>query len=145
MYAHYTNQEDVDFILQELIDYIYSKGTVVDFNNDANFIKYREECKKEAKLNKKNNTFKNEEVIVNVYRNSYTSAMKYTSKNFSKAVELLKSFHKGIVFIDRDATEYTKSIILKIGFLPVFVNKKVKEALKEYNFNVELDWVLNKD
>ena len=145
MYAHYTNQEDVDFILQELIDYIYSKGTVVDFNNDANFIKYREECKKEAKLNKKNNTFKNEEVIVNVYRNSYTSAMKYTSKNFSKAVELLKSFHKGIVFIDRDATEYTKGIILKRGFLPVFVNKKVKEALKEYNFNVELDWVLNKD
>ena len=141
----YSNTTDVNFILQEFVDYIYSKGTVVDFNNDADFIKYKEECKEEAKLNRKNNTFKNEEVILNIYKYGYAGALRRTCNNFSEAIEYLKNLHKGIVFIDRDATEYTKEIIVKRGFLPVFVNKKVREALKDYSFNVELDWVLNKD
>ena len=141
----YSNTTDINFILQEFVDYIYSKGTVVDFNNDADFIKYKEECKEEAKLNRKNNTFKNEEVILNIYSYGYASALRRTCNNFSEAIEYLKNLHKGIVLIDRDATEYTKEIIVKRGFLPVFVNKKVREALKDYSFNVELDWVLNKD
>ena len=141
----YSNTTDINFILQEFVDYIYSKGTVVDFNNDADFIKYKEECKEEAKLNRKNNTFKNEEVILNIYNNGYAGASRHTCNNFNKAIEYLKNLHKGIVLIDRDATEYTKEIIIKRGFLPVFVNKKVREALKDYSFNVELDWVLNKD
>ena len=141
----YSNTTDINFILQEFVDYIYSKGTVVDFNNDADFIKYKEECKEEAKLNRKNNTFKNEEVILNIYNNGYAGALRRTCNNFNEAIEYLKNCHKGIVLIDRDATEYTKEIIIKRGFLPVFVNKKVREALKDYSFNVELDWVLNKD
>ena len=141
----YSNTADINFILQEFVDYIYSKGTVVDFNNDADYIKYKEECKEETKLNRKNNTFKNEEVILNIYRYCYTGALRHTCNNFSKAIEYLKNLHKGIVLIDRDATEYTKEIIIKRGFIPVFVNKKVREALKDYSFNVELDWVLNKD
>ena len=141
----YSNTTDINFILQEFIDYIYSKGTVVDFNNDADFIKYKEECKKEAKLNRKNDTFKNEEVVLNIYGYGYARASRHTCNNFNKAIEYLKNYHKGIVLIDRDATEYTKEIIIKRGFIPVFVNKKVREALKDYSFNVELDWVLNKD
>ena len=141
----YSNTTDINFILQEFVDYIYSKGTVVDFNNDADFIKYKEECKKEAKLNRENDTFKNEEVILNIYGYGYARASRHTCNNFNKAIEYLKNYHKGIVLIDRDATEYTKNIIIKRGFLPVFVNKKVREALKDYSFNVELDWVLNKD
>lgn len=145
MLATYDNKEDIDFILQELINYIYSKGKVIDFNNDADFIKYREECKEEVKLNRKNNTFKNEKVILNIYEYGYYRALRHTYDNFNKAIEYLKNLHKGIVFIDKDATEYTKEIIIKRGFIPVFVNKKVREALKDYSFNVELDWVLNKD
>lgn len=141
----YSNTADINFILQEFVDYIYSKGTVVDFNNDADFIKYKEERKEEVKLNRKNNTFKNEEVILNIYKHGYCGALRHTCNNFNKAIEYLKNLHKGIVLIDRDATEYTKEIIIKRGFIPVFVNKKVREALKEYSFNVELDWVLNKD
>ena len=145
MLATYDNKEDIDFILQELINYIYSKGKVIDFNNDADFIKYREECKEEVKLNRKNNTFKNEKVVLNIYEQGYYRALRHICNNFIKAIEFLKNLHKGIVFIDKDATEYTKEIIIKRGFIPVFVNKKVREALKEYSFNVELDWVLNKD
>lgn len=141
----YSNTTDINFILQEFVDYIYSKGTVVDFNNDADFIKYKEECKEEAKLNRENDTFKNEEVILNIYGYGYARALRRTCNNFNKAIEYLKNYHKGIVFIDRGATEYTKEIIIKRGFLPVFVNKKVREALKDCSFNVELDWVLNKD
>ena len=141
----YSNTTDINFILQEFVDYIYSKGTVVDFNNDADFIKYKEKCKKEAKLNRENDTFKNEEVILNIYGYGYARASRRTCNNFNKAIEYLKNYHKGIVLIDRNATEYTKEIIIKRGFLPVFVNKKVREALKDCSFNVELDWVLNKD
>ena len=38
-----------------------------------------------------------------------------------------------------------KEIISKRGFLPIFVNKQVKELLRKYSFNVELSWVLHKD
>ena len=29
--------------------------------------------------------------------------------------------------------------------MPIFVNKKIREVLKEYSFNVELNWVINND
>lgn len=143
--ATYDNKEDIDFILQELIDYIYSKGKVVDFNNDADFIKYREECQKEAKLNKKNNPFKNKEIILNIYKNPYCTALRRSFTDFNEAIKFLKNLHKGIVFIDRDTDENTKEIIRKKGFTPIFVNKQLRKALEEYSFSVELDWVLNKD
>ena len=145
MLATYDNKEDIDFILQELIDYIYSKGKVVDFNNDADFIKYKEECQKEAKLNKKNNPFKNKEIILNLYNNPYCAALRHSFTDFNEAIKFLKNLHKGIVFIDRDTPENTKEIIRKKGFKPIFVNKQLRKVLEEYSFSVELDWVLNKD
>ena len=129
MLATYDNKEDIDFILQELIDYIYSKGKVVDFNNDADFIKYREECQKEAKLNKKNNPFKNKEIILNIYKNPYCAALRRSFTDFNEAIKFLKNLHKGIVFIDRDTDENTKEIIRKKGFTPIFVNKQLRKAL----------------
>ena len=140
----YTNKTDIDFILQELINYIQSKGTIVDFNNDADFIKYREESKKEAKLNKKNDTFK-KEVTVTLYRSGYSSGDRRYFTNLNTAVEFLKRCHKGVVIINRDTPSNIKEIISKRGFLPIFVNKQVKELLRKYSFNVELSWVLHKD
>ena len=140
----YNNKTDIDFILQELINYIQSKGTIVDFNNDADFIKYREESKKEAKLNKKNDTFK-KEVTVTLYRSGYSSGDRRNFTNLNTAVEFLKRCHKGVVIINRDTPSNIKEIISKRGFLPIFVNKQVKELLRKYSFNVELSWVLHKD
>ena len=140
----YNNKTDIDFILQELINYIQSKGTIVDFNNDADFIKYREESKKEAKLNKKNDTFK-KEVTVTLYRSGHSSGDRRNFTNFNSAVEFLKRCHKGVVIINRDTPSNIKEIISKRGFLPIFVNKQVKELLRKYSFNVELSWVLHKD
>ena len=143
-FVSYNNKPDIDFILQELINYIQSKGTIVDFNNDADFIKYREESKKEAKLNKKNDTL-NKEFNITVYRDGYSSGDRRNFTNFSTAIEFLKRFHKGIVIINRDTPSSIKEIISKRGFLPIFVNKQVKEILRKYSFNIELDWVLHKD
>ena len=143
-FVSYNNKPDIDFILQELINYIQSKGTIVDFNNDADFIKYREESKKEAKLNKKNDTFK-KEVTVTLYRSGYSSGDRRNFTNLNTAVEFLKRCHKGVVIINRDTPSNIKEIIFERGFLPIFVNKQVKELLRKYSFNVELSWVLHKD
>ena len=144
--ASYSNTADVDFILQEFIDYIYSKGTIVDFNNDADFIKYKKECKEEAKLNRKiNAALKNKDITIWMYKYLYHSAIMYTFHSLNEAVEWLKNLHKGIVIIERDTTDNIKEVILQKNFIPIFVNKQIKEVLKEYSFNVELDWVLHKD
>ena len=142
---NYLNYTDIDFILQEIIDYIYNIGTVIDFDNNADFIKYKEKCKKEAKLNREKDTFKNKKVVVRIYKDGYYASTNHTFDNFDKAVEYLKSLHKGIVFIDRDTSASIKDLIIKRGFAPVLVNKKVKEAFKEYSFNVDLNWVLIRD
>jgi hypothetical protein len=140
----YNDTGIIDFIIQEIIDYIYSKGTVIDFNNDADFLKFRESRKEENKLNRKNG-INYKDVIINVYNFSYCTARKHTFKNLDDAVKFLEDCHKGIVTIDRDTPDNIKDIILKRGFLPIFVNKKIREVLKEYSFNVELDWVINND
>ena len=144
IFVSYSNKADVDFILQELINYIQNKGTIIDFNNNADFIKFREECKKEAKLNKKDNTFK-KEFNITIYKDYYSLGDRRNFTNIDTAVDYLKRFHKGIVFIDRSTPRNIIEIIIKRGFLPTFVNKQVKDILKKYSFNVELDWVLNKD
>ena len=140
----YNDTGIIDFIIQEVIDYIYSKGTVIDFNNDADFLKFKESRKEENKLNRKN-SINYKDVIINVYNFSYYAARKHTFSNLDKAIKFLESQHKGIVTIDRDTPDNIKDIILKRGFLPIFVNKKIREVLKEYSFNVELDWVINND
>ena len=140
----YNDVGTVDFIIQEIIDYLYSKGTIIDFNNDADFLKFKESRKEENKLNRKSSiNYKN--VIINVYNFSYCTARKHTFSTLDKAIKFLEDCHKGIVTIDRDTPDNIKDIILKRGFLPIFVNKKIKEVLKEYSFNVELDWVINND
>ena len=140
----YNDTGIIDFIIQEVIDYIYSKGTVIDFNNDADFLKFKESRKEENKLNRKN-SINYKDVIINVYNFSYCAARKHTFSNLDKAVKFLEGCHKGIVTIDRDTPDSSKDIILSRGFLPIFVNKKIREILKEYSFNIELSWVLNDD
>ena len=140
----YNDTGIIDFIIQEIIDYFYSKGTVIDFNNDADFLKFKESRKAENKLNRKS-SINYKDVIINVYNFSYCTARKHTFSNLDKAIKFLEDCHKGIVTIDRDTPDNIKDIILKRGFLPIFVNKKIREVLKEYSFNVELDWVINND
>lgn len=140
----YNNTENINFIIQEIIDYIYSKGTVIDFNNDVDFLKFKESRKEENKLNRKSH-INYKDVIINVYNYAYVTARKHTFSTLDKAVKFLESQHKGIVAIDRDTPDSSKDIILRRGFLPIFVNKKIREILKEYSFNVELNWVLNDD
>ena len=141
----YNDTGIIDFIIQEVIDYIYSKGTVIDFNNDADFLKFKESRKEENKLNRKKSSINYKDVIINVYNFSYCAARKHTFSNLDKAVKFLEGCHKGIVTIDRDTPDSSKDIILSRGFLPIFVNKKIREILKEYSFNIELSWVLNDD
>ena len=141
----YSDTSKIDFIIQEVIDYLYNKGTVIDFNNDKDFIKYKELRKEENKLNRKNNINDYKNVIINIYHTAYSCAVKRTYRTLDDAVKYLKSLHKGIVTIERDTTSNIKDVIIQRGFVPISVNKKIKEALKEYSFNVELDWVLNKD
>ena len=101
-----------DFIIQEIIDYFYSKGTVIDFNNDADFLKFKESRKAENKLNRKS-SINYKDVIINVYNFSYYAARKHTFSNLDKAVKFLEGCHKGIVTIDRDTPDNIKDIILK--------------------------------
>ena len=140
----YNNTENINFIIQEIIDYIYSKGTVIDFNNDTDFLKFKESRKEENKLNRKSH-INYKDVIINVYNYAYVTARKHTFSTLDKAIKFLESQHQGIVTIDRDTPDSSKDIIIKRGFLPIFVNKKIREILKEYSFNVELNWVLNDD
>ena len=141
----FTDTATIDFIIQEVINCIYSKGTVIDFTVDQDFIDYKETRKEEIKNNKKHNITDNKEVTVYLYHNAYCSAYKKTFSNLKKVIEYLKGEKKGIVLIDRNTTDSTKDIILKRGFLPVFTRKDVRDSLKDYSFVVELAWVLHED
>lgn len=141
----FTDTTTVDFIIQEIINYLYNKGTVIDFTTDQDFLDYKEARKEEVKNNKKHNIVDNKEVIVYTYHNAYCSAYKKTFSNLKKAIEDLKREKRGIVLIDRDTTDTTKEIILNRGFLPVFVRKEARDSLKDCSFTVELDWILHKD
>lgn len=141
----YNDKETINFIIQEVIDYIYSIGVKVDFNNDPDFLKYKEDCKEEAKNRKKLNPIDTEEVIIYEYRSAYCTARKRMFLNLKKAIKALKEEHMGIVLIDRDTSDATKDAILNRKYLPVFAKKSVRDALKNCSFNVDLDWVLHKD
>ena len=142
---NYSDISTIDFIIQEVIDYIYSKGTVIDFNTDTAFIEYKKQCKEEAKNRKNLNLIDTEEVILYLYRNPYCNSLKTTHRNIKKAIEYLKKEHKGIVLIDRDTSDSIKDVILVRKCLPVFAKKSVREVLKKCSFNVDLDWLLHSD
>lgn len=141
----YNDEDTINFIIQEVIDYIYSIGVKVDFNNNPDFLKYKEDCKEEAKNRKKLNPIDTEEVIIYEYRNAYCRACKRMFSNLKCAIKALEREHKGIVLIDRDTSDATKDAILSRKYLPVFVKKSVRDILKNCSFNVDLDWVLHKD
>ena len=134
---------DIDSVIQEIIDYIYSKGTVVDFDNDSDFLEYRENRKKEVKLQKKDNYL--EKAIIYVYRNYYSSADKHVFITLKDCINSLKKVHSGIVLVDRNTTTKIINAILARGFTPVFANQKLREVLKNYSFNIPLEWVLHED
>ena len=134
---------DIDSVIQEVIDYIYSKGTVVDFDNDSNFLEYRENRKKEVKLQREDNYF--EKIIIYVYKNYYYRADKHVFTTLKDCVNYLKSLHSGIVIIDRNTTDKIINAILARGFTPVFANQKLREVLKNYSFNIPIEWVLHED
>lgn len=141
----YNDEDTINFIIQEVIDYIYSIGVKVDFNNDPDFLKYKEDCKEEAKNRKKLNPIDTEEVIIYEYRNAYYKARKRVFKNLKYTIKALEGEHMGIVFIDRDTSDATKDAILSRKYLPVFTKKSVRDILKNCSFSVDLDWVLHKD
>lgn len=134
---------DIDSVIQEVIDYIYSKGTVVNFDNDSDFLEYRENRKKEVKLQREDNYF--DKIIIYVYKNYYYRADKHVFTTLKDCVNCLKKSHRGIVIIDRATTDKIINAILARGFTPVFANQKLREVLKNYSFNVPIEWVLHED
>ena len=134
---------DIDSVIQEVIDYIYSKGTVVDFDNDSNFLEYRENRKKEVKLQREDNYF--EKIIIYVYKNYYYRADKHVFTTLKDCVNCLKKSHRGIVIVDRTTSDKIINAILARGFTPVFANQKLREVLKNYSFNIPIEWVLHED
>ena len=134
---------DIDSVIQEVIDYIYSKGTVVDFDNDSNFLEYRENRKKEVKLQREDNYF--EKIIIYVYKNYYYRADKHVFTTLKDCVNCLKKLHRGIVIVDRTTADKIINAILARGFTPVFANQKLREVLKNYSFNIPIEWVLHED
>ena len=141
----YNDEDTINFIIQEVVDYIYSIGVKVDFNNDPDFLKYKEDCKEETKNRKKLNPIDTEEVIIYEYRSAYYKAHKRIFPNLKYAITALEGEHKGIVLIDRDTSDATKDAILSRKYLPIFAKKSVRDILKNCSFNVDLDWVLHKD
>ena len=134
---------DIDSVIQEVIDYIYSKGTVVNFDNDSNFLEYRENRKKEVKSQREANYF--EKIIIYVYKNYYYRADKHVFTTLKDCVNCLKKSHRGIVIVDRTTSDKIINAILARGFTPVFANQKLREVLKNYSFNIPIEWVLHED
>ena len=113
----------------------------MDFDNDSDFLEYRENRKKEVKLQKKDNYL--EKAIIYVYRNYYSSADKHVFTTLEDCINSLKKVHSGIVLVDRNTTTKAINAILARGFTPVFANQKLREVLKNYSFNIPLEWVLH--
>ena len=141
--ASYSNTDIIDFIINEVYNYILNKGTLIDFENDKDFLEYKKICKEEYKKDKKS-TLTNQEIVITTYERSHNGRI-LKFNNIQETVAYLKKQKRGIVFIDRDTTEIVKCIIIERGFLPVFVNKKIRNVLKEYNFSVDINWILYKD
>lgn len=141
--SSYANTDIIDFIINEVYNYILNKGTLIDFENDKDFLEYKKICKEEYKKDKKS-TLTNQEIVITTYERSHNGRI-LKFNNIQETVAYLKKQKMGIVFIDRDTTEIVKCIIIERGFLPVFVNKKIRNVLKEYNFSVDINWILYKD
>ena len=126
------------FIFQVCYDHLLSRSTFIDFANDTTFIKYKDEAKAEAKLNKvPANTGK---VILTIYDGSKNFANSYKKEfpSYIKALEFIKSLEGGTLYKGLDNLSFSFGI-QKLGYNIISANKKVLDWLSKEKLTSRID------
>lgn len=144
----YLEDEKTDYYLDEVYECFMNTTTIIDFETDANFLKYKED----AKNNKvKVPTIKN--VILNVYSRP-TDTCIFQRKNVMKfntledAIENIKARKKGVVIEGISPTDnFFADIACARGFVYITCNKEVLKALDDIEFTCRVSkaWLLKDD
>ena len=131
---------DEEFVVECAYDYLMSRCTSIDFDKDANFIKFKEDAKAYAKANKvPTNTGK---VILTVWKaNSDRYETYYNKREFNsydKALKYIKELKGGTLYRNLDNTNIA-NCACKLGYNVIAANKKVLEWLNKETFTSRIN------
>ena len=130
------------YIVEGIYKHLEKISTYYDVENDPDFIKYKESCKKkEVKI------VVNEDTIL--WRvNPAGFKSKYTYKSIDAAIESIKDLKEGVILTDTKAPYMTLHHIAKVkGYTYIQANKNTVKAIKNRNLKciVDEDWLMYKD
>lgn len=120
------------FLVQTCYNWLLKRCTVFDVDNDADFISYKEEKKKEAKGNK----VKVNNVILHVQHSKFYTG-KHHFDTLDKAISYIKGLNKGIIFKPLNSTSRS-TLLHPLGYISIGANKAVLEHLKKANLRCEV-------
>ena len=132
----------VDNTKEELLKLIYknNKDTweYVDFDNDKDFLQYKNDLKTQSKTNKVTST----NIILSiterndVYRSTYT--IKKTFTTYKDVVQHIKNLKKGVIIKELSDNLYN-NLACDLGYVIIQAAKPIIKALKEENFTCAID------
>ena len=115
------------FILQNTWNFILTRFFTIDFDNNPDFIAFKENLKKETKENR---ITLNESVILTIHRDGGYRPTKYNYTNYSSAIKAIKKFKKGVLIRNLDAMGIG-DVASRLGYVTIGANKKVVDLLNK--------------
>ena len=135
-----------EFIVECAYDHLMSRCTSIDFDKDANFIKFKEDAKAYAKANKvPTNTGK---VILTIWENCPNRYEAHYYKrqfnSYAKALDYIKKLKGGTLYRNLDNMAIS-NCACKLGYNVIAANKKVLEWLEKETFTskINVDTIFN--
>lgn len=128
---------DEEFLIKICYEHFKSKSTVLDLENDKEFLEYKEELKRERK--EKNNTDNIKDVILTICSTQYGYGIptKRRFNTYAQALEFIKKLKGGTIYRNLDALQiYNVAVFLNYNVIGA--NKTILKALENENFTSEI-------
>ena len=125
-YNSYLSPEET-FIIQKVWERLSKRIFTIDFDNDADFLEFKNKAKEDAKNNR---VTLNEEVILTNYYPNRCIPMKTRHSSFAEAIKYIKKQNSGVLVRNIDTLSIWP-IASALGYTVVAANKKVVTLLNK--------------